>query len=77
MDDSNGGRQKQKQVLPLRGRMTNRGRPLIGEQTFSQLTLGAAATAKGEIQGSLHCAADDKTVHCFGRDDVVLLSHGN
>src|SRR6266487_159092 len=27
-------------------------------------------TNKGEIQGSLHCATDDKTVRCFGRDDV-------
>jgi len=25
---------------------------------------------KDEIQGSLHYAADDKTVHCFGLDDV-------
>ena len=25
---------------------------------------------KDEIQGSLHCAADDETVRCFGRDDV-------
>ena len=28
-------------------------------------------TGESEIQGSLHCAMDDKTVHCFGRDDVV------
>ena len=28
---------------------------------------------KSEIQGSLHCAADDETVRCFGRDDVFLL----
>jgi hypothetical protein len=25
---------------------------------------------KGEIQGSLHCAAHDRTVTSFGRDDV-------
>jgi hypothetical protein len=28
---------------------------------------------KGEIQGSLHCAADDEAVRCFGRDDVPLF----
>src|SRR5216683_1660745 len=27
---------------------------------------------KDEIQGSLHCATDDKTVRCSGRDDVCL-----
>jgi hypothetical protein len=24
---------------------------------------------KGEMRGSLHCAMDGETVHCFGRDD--------
>jgi hypothetical protein len=28
----------------------------------------------GEIQGSLHCAMDGETVHCFGRADVLWLS---
>ena len=28
--------------------------------------------SKDEIQGSLHCATDDKTVRCFGRDDVCF-----
>src|SRR6266849_4716005 len=27
---------------------------------------------KDEIQGSLHCATDDKTVRCSGRDDVYF-----
>jgi septal ring factor EnvC (AmiA/AmiB activator) len=29
----------------------------------------ATATSNGEIQGSLHCAADGETVRRFGRDD--------
>src|SRR5258708_5791804 len=29
-------------------------------------------TEKDEIQGSLHCATDDRTVRCFGRDDVCF-----
>ena len=28
---------------------------------------------KDEIRGSLHCAANDETVLCFGRDDSVLV----
>src|SRR5260370_12162512 len=28
-------------------------------------------SAASKIQGSLHCAADDGTVRCFGRDDVL------
>jgi hypothetical protein len=28
---------------------------------------------KDEIQGSLHCAADDEAVRCFGRDDVLIF----
>ena len=31
---------------------------------------------KSEIQGSLHCATDDETVRCFGRDDVDLGRRG-
>jgi hypothetical protein len=31
---------------------------------------------KGEIQGSLHYAADDKTVRCFGRHDVCVGKGG-
>src|SRR6266567_2720905 len=27
---------------------------------------------KDEIQGSLHCATDDKAVRCYGRDDVCF-----
>ena len=26
---------------------------------------------KGEMRGALHCATDDETVRCFGRDDKV------
>ena len=26
------------------------------------------------IRGSLHCATDDETVRCFGRDDALFLS---
>jgi hypothetical protein len=32
---------------------------------------------KGEIQGSLHCAADGEAVRCFGRDDVPFVFAGD
>jgi hypothetical protein len=31
---------------------------------------GSCETNNGEIQGSLHCAANDEAVRGFGRDDV-------
>ena len=33
-------------------------------------TLWWVLAGASKIQGSLHCAADDETVRCFGRDDV-------
>jgi hypothetical protein len=29
--------------------------------------------SKNEMRGSLHCAPDDETVRCSGRDDEVLV----
>jgi hypothetical protein len=34
--------------------------------------LRGTGNGKDEIQESLHCATDDETVRCFGRDDGVL-----
>ena len=45
------------------GQKTQKGPP--GGSPFSDKN-----NSKGEIQGSLHCAADDKAVRCFGRDDI-------
>jgi hypothetical protein len=36
---------------------------------LGELLLGVSG---GQIQGSLHCAADDGAVRCFGRDDVAF-----
>jgi hypothetical protein len=31
---------------------------------------------KSKMQGSLHCAADDETVRCFGREDDFFWGEG-
>jgi hypothetical protein len=40
---------------------------------WARATASCWSDCKSKMQGSLHCAADDETVRCFGRDDDFFL----
>src|SRR6267378_8534017 len=45
---------------------------IFGGSRVWVVTRVRTGNVKGEIRGSLHCATDDETVCCFGRDDDSL-----
>ena len=58
-----GGFNSEAEMLATRARID------IFEHAFGHLN---SSEDKYEIRGSLHCAANDEAVRCFGRDDVFL-----